>query len=155
MSCQFVAFTPYSLPSSISAVLLTPASLACAYGIGSGEPCNSSHTCNIHNCRCPAASYPPHSHIGVEMSQDASLPPNAPIVEGSEIQPKINGEEDASSSSATVPASTSSLEATCEDIHCRVSAFLDRPPDSDLTRKVQEQTRISIGVIEKALNEHE
>jgi hypothetical protein len=82
------------------------------------------------------------------MSNDASLPPNAPIVQGSHNEPRTNGEEDASSAST-------SLEAVCADLHRRVSAFLDKPPDSDLTRRVQEQVEISIGVIEKALNDYE
>jgi hypothetical protein len=88
------------------------------------------------------------------MSNDASLPPNAPIVQGAHDQPGINGEEDASPASAAAPAS-SSLEAVCADLHRRVSAFLDKLPDSDLTRRVQEQAKISIGVIEKALNDYE
>jgi hypothetical protein len=88
------------------------------------------------------------------MSNDASLPPNAPIVQGLHDQPRTNGEEDASSASAAGSA-PSSLEAVCADLHRRVSAFLDKPPDSDLTRRVQEQVRISIGVIEKALNDYE
>lgn len=89
------------------------------------------------------------------MSNDASLPPNAPIINGSDNQPRINGEEDASPSPATTPASTSSLEAVCADLHRRVTAFLNKPPDSDLMQRVQEQTRISIGAIEKALNDYE
>jgi hypothetical protein len=89
------------------------------------------------------------------MSNDASLPPNAPIVNGAEIQPQTHGEEDASPRSVTLLTSTSSLEAVCEDLHRRVTAFLKKPPDSDLTRTVQEQTRISIGVIEKALKDYE
>jgi hypothetical protein len=89
------------------------------------------------------------------MSNDASLPPNAPIVNGAETQPQIHGEEDASPLSATLPTSTSSLEIVCEDLYRRVTAFLSKPPDSDFTQRVQEQTRISIGVIEKALKEYE
>lgn len=81
------------------------------------------------------------------MSNDASLPPNAPIINGVETQPSIHGEEDASH-----PAT---LEAVCEDLNRRVTAFLNKPSDSDLTRRVQQQTKVSIAVIEKALNEYE
>lgn len=100
---------------------------------------------------------PPHLDVPfVEMSNDASLPPNAPIINGPVTQPEINGEEDASPSSATTPASPKrSLEAVCDDLHRQVTAFLSRPPDSELVRKVQEQTRVSIGIIEKALNDYE
>lgn len=95
-------------------------------------------------------------HLCAKMSNDASLPPNAPITNGPETQPKVHGEEDASPCPANItPAKTPSLEAVCEDIHGRISAFLDKPPDSELRRRVQEQTRISIGVIEKALNDYE
>jgi FAD synthetase len=95
------------------------------------------------------------SHLCVEMSNDASLPPNAPIINGLDIQHPIHGEEDASPSSATISRSTSSLETVCKDLHGRVSAFLKRPPDSDMIRRVQEQTRVSIDVIEKALKDYE
>lgn len=90
-----------------------------------------------------------------KMSNDASLPPNAPIINGLDTQPQIDGEEDASPLSATIPASTSSLEAVSQDMNRRVTAFLNRRPDSDLVRRVQEQTRISIAVIEKALTDYE
>ena len=89
------------------------------------------------------------------MSDDASLPPNAPIISGRETQPQVHGEEDASPSSANIPASTSSLEAVCADLHRRVTAFLEKPTASDLTLRVQQQTRTSIGVIEKALINYE
>ena len=83
------------------------------------------------------------------MSDDASLPPNAPMINGQDSQPQIDGEEDAS------PSSMPSLEAVCADLHRRVTAFLNRAPGSDSTRKVQEQVRISISVIEKALTDYE
>ncbi|ERF71524.1 hypothetical protein EPUS_00513 [Endocarpon pusillum Z07020] len=89
------------------------------------------------------------------MSDDASLPPNAPMINGPGSRPQIDGEEDASPSSTTAPASVPSLEAVCADLHGRVSAFLNKTPDSDSTRRVQEQVRISIGVIEKALTDYE
>ena len=89
------------------------------------------------------------------MSNDASLPPNAPMINGLDSQPLIDGEEDASTSIDTAPSCAPTLEAVCKDTHRRVSAFLNRPPDSDFVRRVQEQTRISIGVVEKALNDYE
>jgi hypothetical protein len=88
------------------------------------------------------------------MSSDASLPPNAPIADGPDTLPSVYGEADASTTFGATAASTT-LEEVCKDIHRRVTAFLDKPPDSDLTRRVQEQTRISIEVIEKALNDYE
>lgn len=98
------------------------------------------------------------SHFRVAMSDDASLPPNAPMINGQDSRPQIDGEEDASPSSTTTtttPASVPSLEAVCADLHGRVSAFLNKTADSDSTRKVQEQVRISISVIEKALTDYE
>ncbi|KAF7504879.1 hypothetical protein GJ744_001600 [Endocarpon pusillum] len=90
------------------------------------------------------------------MSDDASLPPNAPMINGHDSPPQIDGEEDASPSSITGPASVQpSLEAVCADLHARVTAFLNKTPGSDSTGKVQEQVRISISVIEKALTDYE
>jgi hypothetical protein len=74
-----------------------------------------------------------------EMSGDASLPPNAPMANG------VHGEADASTT----------LSEVCSDMHSRVSAFLSTSPKSDIIRRTQEQTRISLGVIEKALQDYE
>jgi hypothetical protein len=73
------------------------------------------------------------------MSGDASLPPNAPMANG------VHGEADASTT----------LSEVCSDMHSRVSAFLSTSPKSDIIRRTQEQTRISLGVIEKALQDYE
>jgi hypothetical protein len=73
------------------------------------------------------------------MSGDASLPPNAPMANG------VHGEADASTT----------LSEVCSDMHSRVSAFLSASPKSDIIRRTQEQTRISLGVIEKALQDYE
>jgi hypothetical protein len=74
-----------------------------------------------------------------EMSGDASLPPNAPMANG------VHGEADASTT----------LSEVCSDMHSRVSAFLSASPKSGTIRRTQEQTRISLGVIEKALQDYE
>jgi FAD synthetase len=42
----------------------------------------------------------------------------------------------------------------CARIHDRIDAFLHEEQVSDRTRSVQEQTRISLGVIEKALDRY-
>jgi FAD synthetase len=76
------------------------------------------------------------------MSSDASLPPNAPMANGLDHG---HGEADASTT----------LSEVCADMHNRVSAFLAASPKSDTTRRTQEQTRISLGVIEKALQDYE
>ena len=74
-----------------------------------------------------------------EMSGDASLPPNAPMANG------VHGEADASTT----------LSEVSFDMHSRVSAFLSASPKSDAMRRTQEQTRISLSVIEKALQDYE
>ena len=76
------------------------------------------------------------------MSGDASLPPNAPMANG--LDPG-HGEADASTT----------LSEICADMHTRVSAFLAASPKSDNIRRTQEQTRISLGVIETALQDYE
>lgn len=77
-----------------------------------------------------------------EMSGDASLPPNAPMANGIDHG---HGEADASTTLAEV----------CADMHNRVSAYLAAPSKSEIIRRTQEQTRISLGVIEKALQDYE
>ena len=88
---------------------------------------------------------------------DASLPPNAPMTNGT-LTPG-HGEVDAS---PPLPASTNlhddgqpSLKDVCQDIHDRVERFLAIQDGSDLVKRTQEQTRIGLGVIEKALREYE
>jgi hypothetical protein len=75
------------------------------------------------------------------MSGDASLPPNAPMANGIDHG---CGEADASTTLAEV----------CADMHNRVSAFLAAAPKSEIIRRTQEQSRISLGVIEKALQDY-
>lgn len=76
------------------------------------------------------------------MSGDASLPPNAPVANGLD---RGHGEADASTT----------LSEVCADVHSRVSAFLSATPKSDLMKRTQEQTRISLGIMEKALQDYE
>jgi hypothetical protein len=76
------------------------------------------------------------------MSGDASLPPNAPMANGLD---RGHGEADASTT----------LSETCANLHNRVSAFLAASPKSEIISRTQEQTRISLGVIEKALQDYE
>ena len=68
------------------------------------------------------------------------------------ITKMVNGEADVSSS--TYPA-THSLEDVCALLHAQVSAFLEAVPDDDVTKRTQEQTRIAMQVIEKALDDYE
>ncbi|ETI20801.1 hypothetical protein G647_07143 [Cladophialophora carrionii CBS 160.54] len=80
----------------------------------------------------------------------ASLPPQAPMTKG--IHKMVNGEADVLSSSN--PA-THSLQDVCAVLHGQVDAFLSAAPENDVTRRTQEQTRISMQVIEKALNDYD
>ena len=91
------------------------------------------------------------------------LPPNAPMVNGTDVVPAlINGEEDASAHKPGQVVDDDgdhtrpSLEAVCEDFNRRMRAFLAREAGSDdVVRRTQEQTRRSIRVIERALGEYE
>ncbi|KIY01756.1 uncharacterized protein Z520_01894 [Fonsecaea multimorphosa CBS 102226] len=84
-----------------------------------------------------------------------SLPPNAPMANGTFAA--VNGEADVSSSSASahIPPASHSLQDVCALVHAQVSSFLSAVPEDEVTRSTQEQARISMGVIEKALNEYE
>ncbi|KAJ9501400.1 3'-phosphoadenosine 5'-phosphosulfate sulfotransferase [Exophiala xenobiotica] len=76
---------------------------------------------------------------------NASLPPNAPMMNGT--VPDRHGEADVSSSS--------SLEHVCAQLHSQVQSFLAASPSDDVTRRTQEQTKIALGVIEQALGDYE
>lgn len=81
-----------------------------------------------------------------------SLPPNAPMTNGTTTTTTIgHGEADVSMNNSTA----SSLQQVCADLHAQVSAFLSSVPPDDVTRRTQEQTRIALGVVEKALLEYE
>ena len=85
---------------------------------------------------------------------DASLPPHAPMTNGT-LTPG-HGEVDASHWESPPPPSSDEplLQDVCADIHNRVEAFLAVQDDSDVTRRTQEQTRIALDVIEKALKDY-
>lgn len=51
-------------------------------------------------------------------------------------------------------AETQSLAEQCERVHKRVCELLERPPGSERVRQVQQQTRISLGVIGEALEKY-
>jgi hypothetical protein len=76
---------------------------------------------------------------------NASLPPNAPMMNGT--VPDRHGEADVSSSS--------SLEHVCAQLHSQVQSFLAASPSDDVTRRTQEQTKIALSVIEQALGDYE
>ena len=80
----------------------------------------------------------------------ASLPPQAPMTNGTHKM--VNGEADVSSS---FHPAAHSLEDVCALLYEQVSDFLSACPADDVTRRTQEQTRISMQVIEKALQDYE
>lgn len=51
-------------------------------------------------------------------------------------------------------APTQSLQEQCERVHGKVYAFLGREARTERLRSVQEQTRISLGVIGEALGRY-
>ncbi len=82
-----------------------------------------------------------------------SLPPNAPMTNGSLNM--VNGEADVSYVPESYPAGQSpSLEDVCASLHGQVESFLGAEPEDDVTRRTQEQTRISLQVVEKALRDY-
>ena len=83
------------------------------------------------------------------MSTATSLPPNAPVTNGTSASG--HGEADVSSDGP----SSFSLERVCADLHEQVCAFLASAATDDVTRRTQEQTRIALGVIEKALEDYQ
>ena len=84
------------------------------------------------------------SLLDVSIMSNASLPPNAPMMNGT--VPNRHGEAD-------VPSS--SLEHVCAQLHSQVHSFLAASPSDDVTRRTQEQTKIALGVIEQALADYE
>ncbi|OAL40430.1 hypothetical protein AYO20_00166 [Fonsecaea nubica] len=81
-----------------------------------------------------------------------SLPPKAPMTNGTLASVSVNGEADVPSSPAPI---SHSLQEVCALLHAQVASFLSAAPEDDVTRKTQEQARISMRVIEKALDEYE
>ena len=93
-------------------------------------------------------SFPSHGHsttipeVIPKMSSDTRLPPQAPMING-------HGEADTYSA-----PSRRTLSEVCADLHRRVSAFLSAPATDGTIASTQEQTRIALAVIEKALEDH-
>lgn len=81
---------------------------------------------------------------------DTSLPPNAPVTNGTVATG--HGEADGSSTTTTSP---SSLQKICALLHAQVTDFLASSPPNDITRRTQEQTKIAQEVIAKALQDYE
>ena len=79
------------------------------------------------------------------MSEDASLPPNAPMTNGAYATFR-SGEADASSTY---------LRTICAHMHKRVSLVITQTAVSDADRRMQEQTRVALSVIRRALKDYE
>lgn len=93
------------------------------------------------------------------MTSDASLPPNAPMANGTLTPsgPDSHGEADASSTpdlGAPHPEILS-LKEVCADVHCRITAFLAAPATDATLRSTQMQVETGIGIIRKALEDYE
>ncbi|KAK5947531.1 3'-phosphoadenosine 5'-phosphosulfate sulfotransferase [Knufia obscura] len=92
------------------------------------------------------------------MSSDASAAAASPMTNGS--VPSGTGshrEADASNNPATASSTQhlQSLADVCADLNQRVTSFLTASPESEVVKRTQEQTRISIKVIEKALEDYD
>ena len=85
------------------------------------------------------------------MSDDASAAALSPMINGT-VPSGSHREADASTS--TPPQRSGSLAEVCADLHQRVTNFLNAAPESEVVRRTQEQTRTSIRVIEKALQDY-
>ena len=87
------------------------------------------------------------------MTRDASLPPNAPMTNGT-LTPG-HGEADASTMPSAPHPERPSLKEVCADVHSRVTAFLGLEATDETLRRTQEQVRVGIGIVEKALEDYE
>lgn len=56
--------------------------------------------------------------------------------------------------SLQLPDASVPLSELCEHLHERIYAFLDSTPPTQLLRDVQEQVRISLGVVKEALERY-
>ena len=65
----------------------------------------------------------------------------------------VHGEADASED-YHFPPNPRSLREVCADVNSRVEAFLAFQTDDKTVKGTQEQTRIALGVIEKALQDY-
>ncbi len=68
--------------------------------------------------------------------------PSEPEAGDKTDQPAVNGKKE------------DTLRSVCAELHGRVSAFLAEEPLDDRLRRVQEQTRTSMGVISEALDRY-
>ena len=88
---------------------------------------------------------------------DASLPPHAPMTTANGTLKPGHGEVDASHSEHPPPTSLGAppLKDVCANIHNRVETFLALKGGDGVVKRTQEQTKIALGVIEKALKDYE
>jgi len=85
---------------------------------------------------------------------NASLLPNGAMTNGLMANgTTVHQRREVDGSSHSQPPS--SLRDVCADLHTRVSAFLSSTPPDETTRRTQVQTKIALGVIEKALQDYE
>jgi hypothetical protein len=56
---------------------------------------------------------------------------------------------------AFLPEQSLALPDLCAHINAKVTAFLDLEPKDEATKRVQEQTRISLHVLDEALKRYE
>ena len=78
-------------------------------------------------------------------AQNGVLTPDKPT--------SVHGEADASDE-YQFPPNPRSLREVCADVHSRAEAFLAHQTDDETVKGTQEQTRIALGVIEKALQDY-
>lgn len=89
------------------------------------------------------------------MSSDASAAAASPMTNGVPHE-ESHREADASTATGTATFSSSkSLPDICADLHERLTRFLDADPSDPVTKRAQEQTRVTCKVIEKALQDYE
>jgi len=86
------------------------------------------------------------------MSSDASAAAFSPMTNGTSLG-GIHREADASTTEH--PASSSTLSDVCADLHQRVTNFLNAEPKEEVVRRTQQQTKVALQVIEKALRDYE
>ncbi|KAL2429819.1 hypothetical protein ABEF95_011493 [Exophiala dermatitidis] len=86
---------------------------------------------------------------------DTSLPPNAPMTNGN-VAPG-HGEADVSSHTDNTDTTTPwpPLQDICAMINDQVNDFLATSPPDEVTKRTQEQTKIALEVISKALEDYE
>jgi len=70
-------------------------------------------------------------------------------------EPLFGVRSDASGTTETIAQDNEpDLSALCNKVHARITAFLDTEPATDRLRKVQEQTRLSLRIIDEALDRY-